>query len=388
MDKSRYTLAPIAENRLPLPTEELMQYGIDNDVLDSPWLMMHVILSRIVTLSMIKKMKEGNHGNTIDENVAMALNTVYHATRQRADFGREGKKSEEINAFMQDHDDMDFALKQAIEHRWGDKKFDEGMIKGIKDYRRNPRTRTWYFPQETLEKDWIIDRTETIPLLTSRLIAWPICSVEDRFLDLRTRRSEEIWKPELDYIIEQLQAKKDIRIAEPLLETAKQDTELAIHNEEDLKNLIVSWKIDSKKMWVWMLDGYEERCKKAIAQFCEICHIDNFHARLKSDVQVVKDETKVASMEDKFKTYLWRDLKSDEFIPHLPGIDIIYKRISRIKAEMQAIQKINKWSAGQLMDNLHDEELIKHEKKLKEYQENLKSLMIDVEKVVKKLQPK
>jgi len=79
--------------------------------------MMHVILSRIVTLSMIKKMKENDSQSAIDENIAMALNTVYHATRQKADFGREGKKSEEVNAFMQDHDDIDFALKQAIEHR-------------------------------------------------------------------------------------------------------------------------------------------------------------------------------------------------------------------------------------------------------------------------------
>jgi hypothetical protein len=95
---------------------------------------------------MIKKMKENDTQDKIDENIAIALNTIYHATRQKADFGREGKKSEEINAFMQDHDDMDFALKQAIEHRCGDKKFDERIIKGIKDYRRNPRTRTSYFP--------------------------------------------------------------------------------------------------------------------------------------------------------------------------------------------------------------------------------------------------
>jgi hypothetical protein len=53
-----------------------------------------------------------------------------------------------------------------------------------------------------------------------------------------------------------------------------------------------------------MLDGYEERCKKAIAQFCEICHIDNFHAWLKSDVQVVKDEKKTAAMDREFKRYL------------------------------------------------------------------------------------
>jgi len=86
MDKNRYSLKPIADDKLPLPTEELMQYGIENDVLESPGLMMHVVLSRIVTLAMIKKIQE--HGEPIREDVAMVLNTAYHATRQKADFGR------------------------------------------------------------------------------------------------------------------------------------------------------------------------------------------------------------------------------------------------------------------------------------------------------------
>jgi len=57
---------------------------------------------------------------------------------------------------------------------------------------------------------------------------------------LRIRRSEEIGKPELEYIVEQLQAKKDIHIAKPLLETAKQDAELTINDEKEFKDLIMS----------------------------------------------------------------------------------------------------------------------------------------------------
>lgn len=185
-----------------------------------------------------------------------------------------------------------------------------------------------------------------------------------------------------------MQAKKDIHIPKPLLETARQDTELTVTNEKDFKNLAISWKIDNKKMWVRILDGYEERCKKAIAKFCEICHIDNFHTRLKSDVQIVEDQAKVALMEEKFKTYLWRDLKPNEFIPHLPGMDLLYKRIARIKEEMGTIQKISKWSTDQLMNSLNDPELAEHEKKLKKYKDSLKTLMINVEEVVKRLQPK
>jgi soluble cytochrome b562 len=38
------------------------------------------------------------------------------------------------------------------------------------------------------------------------------------------------------------------------------------------------------------------------------------------------------------------------------------------------------------MNSLNDPELAKHEKKLKEYQDGLRMLMSDIEKVVKRLQ--
>jgi len=86
-------------------------------------------------------------------------------------------------------------------------------------------------------------------MLTSWLVAWSICSIKDRFIGLKPRRDEEIWKIELDYIKEQLQAKNDVNIAKPLLETAEQDAELAIHDEKDFKNLVSLWQIDNKKIW-------------------------------------------------------------------------------------------------------------------------------------------
>jgi len=108
----------------------------------------------------------------------------------------------------------------------------------------------------------------------------------------------------------------------------------------------VSWKIDGQKMWFWVLDGYEEWCKKAINEFCKICQIDNFYDWLKSDVQVVKDESKKSSIEKEFKKYLWRGTKPDEFVPYLPWIELLYKRIARIKEEMWTIQKIKKWGTN------------------------------------------
>jgi hypothetical protein len=40
------------------------------------------------------------------------------------------------------------------------------------------------------------------------------------------------------------------------------------------------------------------------------------------------------------------------------------------------------------MNSLNDPELAEHEKKLKKYKDSLKTLMINVEEVVKRLQPK
>jgi hypothetical protein len=45
--------------------------------------MMHVVLSRIITLAMMKKIQE--NGKEIHKDVALALNTVCHATRLQSD---------------------------------------------------------------------------------------------------------------------------------------------------------------------------------------------------------------------------------------------------------------------------------------------------------------
>ena len=142
-----------------------MRYGLDHNLLDSPGLPMHIMLGRMIVDALASALPEGVE---FDIDTARSLTTVYHATRQSADYGKAGKHPDsKVNEFMQTHGDMEYALMQAERNS-----LSPAIIKGIRDYVNNPAHReNGYFPHETLVKNSVINWTEALPMLTSWLVA-------------------------------------------------------------------------------------------------------------------------------------------------------------------------------------------------------------------------
>jgi hypothetical protein len=326
MQKLEYSLPPI-NGLLSFPTEEIMQYWLNENLLDSPGLLMHIILGRILVFQLAKALPKNID---FDLDTALSLTTIYHATRQNADYGKSGIHIDsQINEFMKFHGDMDYALLRARE-KW----LSSAVIKGISDYLITPKTReNWYFPHETLQKEGKINWTETIPMLTSWLVVGVITRIDKRFNDLRARRSAEIGKLELPYWKAKIDAGESISLPKPIVDIALKDENYT--SEADIISWIGSWIITDAVMGKWILDGYEEWANEAIAEYSKLIWVDDFYAFLEKEMDTLWDAEveKKAKIKQEFELMLGRPLKDWEFIPYIEGIDLLYKRIRWLKAD-------------------------------------------------------
>jgi hypothetical protein len=110
MNTKEYSLPPI-HGILSFPSEEIMRYGLDHNLLNSPGLPMHIMLGRITVDALAKRLPKNVE---FDIDTARSLTTVYHATRQAADYGKAGAHpDQEVNEFMKTHGDMEYAVMQA-----------------------------------------------------------------------------------------------------------------------------------------------------------------------------------------------------------------------------------------------------------------------------------
>ncbi len=72
------------------------------------------MLCRVLVFQMAKALPKSID---FDMDTALSLTTIYHATRQAADYGRLGRHSDPlVNELMKTRGEMDYALNQAIEH--------------------------------------------------------------------------------------------------------------------------------------------------------------------------------------------------------------------------------------------------------------------------------
>ena len=98
MDQQQYSL-PELGRLLSFPTKEIMGYGLDHSLIESPGLLMHIVLGRILVFQLAKNLPKDID---FDIDTAMSLTTVYHATRQSADDGKAGRHIDpKVNEFMQ-----------------------------------------------------------------------------------------------------------------------------------------------------------------------------------------------------------------------------------------------------------------------------------------------
>lgn len=344
MEKQQYSL-PDIDWLLSFPKEEIMKYWLDHQLLDSPGLMMHIILSRMLVFQMAKVLpKEVD----FDIDTALSLTTVYHATRQAADNGKAGKHSDsEVNEFMKNNWDMDYALREAIGH-W----LNEGIVQWIQHYRINPTTRNVYFPHESLEKNGQINWTETIPMLTSWLIPWAITKTSKRFQDLRDRRSGEIGKLELPYWKEKLNKWEKISLPRPIVNMALQDTEMAYKNENEIIVWIQDGTVTNEIMGKWILNWYEEWANRVFSEYERITGIDNFYTFLEKWIDMIENDDKIKkeAIKNAFEKMLWRNLTEDEFIPYIEGFDLLLKRIWWLKTE--GTRELFRWKVRRNMENI------------------------------------
>lgn len=305
----------------------MMKFWLEHNLIESPWLLMHTFLCRIITLFLCKKLEE-NSNVKLDIDLALSLATIYHFTRQEADYWKSwNSKDNNINIFMKNHWDMEFAIERAKEY-W----LNNDIINWIGSYIINPSERKSYFPNESLENNWNIDWNKSIPMISSWLVAWAISNTTNRFQDLKNRRSWEIWKLELDFINSNLLVNNNIQIAQSILEKAM-DSDLKIENNQELINLIKKWLISNELIWIWILNWYEKWTNKVINMYCEICGIDDFYVFLKKWLNTVNNKNNEKIIDEEFEKFLWRKLESYEFIPHLQWIELVFKRISKLKLE-------------------------------------------------------
>lgn len=338
MKKQQYSL-PEINGLISFPTEEIMNYAIDHDILDSPWLLTHVIFCRALVFHMAKAIPKSIH---FDIDTALSLTTVYHATRQAADYGKTWKHPDPmVNEFMKTRWDMDYALNQAVEH-W----FSSAITYWVSNYRINPNSReAGYFPHESLMKNGQINWTEAIPMITSWLVAWAITKVNLRFQDLRNRRSEEIGKLELPFWKNKISESKKVSLPQPIVEMAIQDTSFQFKTEDDIITWIQNGSITNEIFWKWILNWYEEWTNMVIAKYCKMCKINDFYQFLETGMDTIGDGRidKKIEIRQSFEWLLGRPISKDEFIPYVDGLDLIFKRIASLKVDSTRAVYQKKW---------------------------------------------
>lgn len=343
MEQQQYSLPPIGW-LLSFPTPEIMTYWLDQSLLDSPGLPMHIMLGRMTATAMWNALPQDVD---FDIDTAQSLTTVYHATRQAADYGKTGKHPDsEVNEFMQTHGDMEYALMQA-EKNW----LSPAIIHGIKDYIINPAYReSGYFPHETLQKGGKINWTEAIPMLTSWLIAWVLTRTDKRFDDLRARRSAEIGKLELPYWKAKIDADEEVSLPKPIVDVALRDGNYT--DESAIIAWIRSWEITNTIMGKWILDGYEEWANSAIAEYSKLVWVDDFYAFLEKEMDTLWDgeSEKKVKIKQEFELMLGRTLQEWEFIPYVEGIDLLFKRMRGLKT--RETQEVYTVRVERLMRNI------------------------------------
>ncbi len=326
MKKQQYSLPEIS-GLLSFPTEEVMRYGIKHDILNSSWLLAHIMLCRVLVFQMAKALPKSID---FDMDTALSLTTIYHATRQAADYGRLGRHSDPlVNELMKTRGEMDYALNQAIEH-W----FTVTITQWIRNYRVNPSSReAWYFPHESMVRNGTINWTEAISILTSWLVAWPITRASIRFQDLRDRRSGEIGKLELPFWQKKVSEWENITLPQPIIDTATQDKTMNYTSEADIVDGIQDGSVTNEIMWKWILDGYEEWANNVISEYCKIAKIDDFYKYLEHWVDAIGEFRSEKKMEIRksFEKLIGRSLTQDEFIPYVEWLDLVFKRIWWLK---------------------------------------------------------
>lgn len=308
-----------------------MKYGLEHNLLDSPGLLAHIILGRILVFHLAKWLPKNID---FDLDTALSLTTVYHATRQSADYGKAGKHLDQaVNEYMKDHHDMDYALKMAQEQL-----LSAPIIQGIQDFLINPSVRKWkdYFPHETLESGGKIKWTEALPMLTSWIVAGVVTRTDKRFHDLRTRRSAEIGKLELPHWQEQIQLWKFVQLPQPIIDIAIKDWNFEFQSEQDIIEAIDNRKVTNEIMGKWILDGYEEWANHVVEEYCNLADIDDFYMFLEKwiDTLWTGQWEKKEQIKKSFEKMLGRPLTADEFIPYIEGIDLLWKRIAGLKSEL------------------------------------------------------
>ena len=326
MQKLEYSLPPIS-GILSFPSEEIMQYALQHNLLDSSGLPMHILLGRMIVYQM------GSHipqWVEFDMDTSLSITTAYHATRQDADYGKAWKHPDsEVNEFMQTHSDMEYAVRQAQKMGLNPK-----ISAGIRNYIINPANReNWYFPHETLQNEGKINWTEAIPMLTSWLVAWAITRTHTRFDDLRTRRSAEIGKLELPFWKSRIDKGEEIKLSNAIVDIATKESKY--HNESVIIEWIRSWEVTDSIIGKWILDGYEEWANNAISEYTNLTWIDDFYGFLERWIDTLWDSEpeKKSKIKTEFEKMLGRPLQEWEFIPYMEGIDLLFKRIRWLKVD-------------------------------------------------------
>jgi hypothetical protein len=325
MEKQQYSLPPIADF-LSLPWQKLMDHALKNRLMDSPWLLLHSLLCRIITYTLAKQLPS----EKVDVDTLLSLGLVSHSTRLIAEEGIQWIHPDPaMNEYMQNHSNIDFAYQDAISE-W----FSSEIIEWIQHFTGNPRTRMGYFPHETMMNGGAINWTEALYQIASWSIAWWITTLDMRFDDLRARRSIDIWKLELDYIKEQIRMEGAYIVPEPIVRAAWISLGQDI-TSDTLKDMIQEeWSIiDDKKLWEWMLNSYEEWADMVRKKYCEMVWVDDFDVFLREQMDAVSDPEMKLKIHSSFESAIWRKLRDDEFFPAMPGIDLIYKRIWAMKME-------------------------------------------------------
>jgi len=175
---------------IPVPSQEMLRYLVKNRTLELQGLALHLLTTLVVAnvvaqgIIQANETKEPAQRLHVDPDLTLEVIVAYHATRPLSEQAARGNASEEMNFYMQEHDDIDLATFLAIQER-----LPIPIIQALEELQRARG-----FPFSTIGpanryRPGTIDWTVAITQIASWSVAGTIVPLEARFEDLLTRHA-------------------------------------------------------------------------------------------------------------------------------------------------------------------------------------------------------
>ncbi|MCL4416800.1 MAG: hypothetical protein M1365_08910 [Actinobacteria bacterium] len=276
---------------VPLPSQEMLNYTLEQDTLDFKNLALHILTTMVVADTIITAVEQRNQTVVpsqkieIDRDTTLETIIAHHAVRPLGEAGVKGEATEFINRYMKTHTYTDLATMVALKSD-----LPLAVIKSMEEVEREG------FPKRTIgpenpQRIGTIDWNVAIWQIASWLVAGTIVPIDKRFDDLISRHVNNINSP---------------------------------------------YKF-TKEEWLGMRDWGRER----IEEICNHLEIEpeNFQEWLRTKIQLNYPPEKAKQKSDGLIRELFhREPQKDEFLPISPAYKYIARSILCIQPSITEVK--------------------------------------------------